>query len=69
MYEYGRTCSAFNSVALHNSSRSNGAAMNEACLRQISFFFRYIFSHMIDDVGKHFEFGVLNTFCRYWTTM
>ena len=27
------------------------------------------FSHTIDNVGKQFEFGVLNTFSRYWNSM
>ena len=52
----------------------DGAAVNEAGLRQVSFFFPNIFnvqcfSHTIDNVGKHFEFRVLDIFARYWNTM
>ena len=44
-----------------------------ADLRQVSFFLPNMFTdasfpHTIDNVGKHFEFGVLNTFSRYWNT-
>ena len=52
----------------------DGASVNEAGLRQVMFFFPNIlnvicFSHTIDDVGKHFEFSVLDTFSRCWNTM
>lgn len=52
----------------------DGAAVNEAGLRQVGFFFPQIFnvpcfSHTIDNVGKHFEFSVLDTFSRNWNTM
>ena len=52
----------------------DGAAVNEAGLRQVSFFFPNIFnvtsfSHTINNVGKHFEFRVLDIFARYWNTM
>ena len=45
----------------------DGASVNEAGLRQVMFFFPNIlnvicFSHTIDNVGKHFEFSVLDTF-------
>lgn len=56
------------------ASMKDGASVNEAGLRQVSFFFPNVFnvtcfSHTIDNVGKHFEFGVLDTFARYWNTM
>ncbi|KAK3749798.1 hypothetical protein QZH41_000861 [Actinostola sp. cb2023] len=52
----------------------DGAAVNEAALRQIGFYFPNVFnvkcfSHTIDNAGKHFEFSVLDTFSRYWSTM
>ena len=52
----------------------DGAAVNEAALRQVAFFFPSIFnvtcfSHTIDNVGQHFQFRVLDTFMRYWNTM
>ena len=52
----------------------DGASVNEAGLRQVMFFFPNIlnvicFSHTIDNVGKHFEFSVLDTFSRCWNTM
>ena len=55
------------------ASMKDGAAVNEAALSQVSFFFPNIFnvtcfSHTIDNVGKHFEFGVLDTSSRYWNT-
>ena len=56
------------------ASMRDGAAVNEAALRQVSFFFSNVFnvtcfSDTIDNDGKHFEFGVLDTFSRYWNTM
>ena len=52
----------------------DGAAVNEAGLRQVGFYFPNIFnvtcfSHTIDNVGKHFEFSVLDKFSRNWNTM
>ncbi|KAK3721851.1 hypothetical protein QZH41_002279 [Actinostola sp. cb2023] len=52
----------------------DSAAVNEAALRQIGFYFPNMFnvkcfSHTIDNAGKHFEFSVLDTFSRYWSTM
>ena len=52
----------------------DGASVIEAGLRQVMFFFPNIlnvicFSHTIDNVGKHFEFSVLDTFSRCWNTM
>lgn len=52
----------------------DGASVNEAGLQQISFYFPNIFnvtcfSHTIDNVGKHFEFTVLDIFSRNWNTM
>ena len=52
----------------------DGASVNEAGLRQVMFFFPNILnvicvSHTIDNVGKHFEFSVLDTFSRCWNTM
>ena len=52
----------------------DGASVNEAGLRQVMFFFPSIrngicFSHTIDNVGKHFEFSVLDTFSRCRNTM
>ena len=52
----------------------DGAAVNEAGLRQVGFYFPNIFnvtcfSHTIDNVGKHFEFTVLDKFSRNWNTM
>ena len=52
----------------------DGAAVNDAGLRQVGFYFPNIlnvtcFSHTIDNVGMHFVFRVLDTFSRYWNTM
>jgi hypothetical protein len=52
----------------------DGAAVYEAGLRQVGFYFPNIFnvtcfSHTIDNVGKHFEFSVLDKFSRNWNTM
>ena len=56
------------------ASMRDGAAVNEAALLQVSFFFSNVFnvtcfSDTIDNVGRHFEFGVQDTFSRYWNTM
>ena len=52
----------------------DGASVNEAGLHQVMFFFPNIlsvicYSHIIDIVGKHFEFSVLDTFSRCWNTL
>ena len=52
----------------------DGAAVNEAAIRQIQFYFPQAFSvtcfsHTIDNVEKHFEFRVLDKFIMYWTAM
>ena len=53
----------------------DGAAVNyEAALRQVGFYFPNIFnvtcfSLTINNVGKHFEFSVLDKFSRNWNTM
>lgn len=52
----------------------DGASVNEAGLSQVMFFFPKVlnvicFSHTIDNVGKHFEFSVLDTFSRCWNTL
>ena len=52
----------------------DGASVNEAGLHQVIFFFPNIlsvicYSHIIDIVGKHFEFSVLDTFSRCWNTL
>ena len=52
----------------------DGAAVNQAALRQVKFYFPQLldvtcFSHTIDNVGKHFEFRVLDTFAHYWVSM
>ena len=52
----------------------DGAAVNEAAIRQIQFYFPQAFSvtcfsHTIDNVGKHFEFRVLDKFIMYWIAM
>ena len=52
----------------------DGASVNKAALQQVKFFFPQLldvtcFSHTIDNVGKHFEFRVLDTFAQYWVSM
>lgn len=52
----------------------DGASVNGAALRQLSFFYPELFdvvcfSHTIDNVGNHFEFQVLDLFTRYWIGM
>ena len=56
------------------AAMKDGAAVNEAAIRQIQFYFPQAFSvtcfsHMIDNVGKHFEFRVLDKLIMYWTAM
>ena len=46
------------------------ASVNQAALQQVRFFFLQLldvacFSHTIDNVGKQFEFHVLDTFAQY----
>ena len=52
----------------------DGAAVNHAALEQVKFFFPQLldimcFSHTIDNVGKHFEFRVLDRFSQLWVSM
>ena len=52
----------------------DGAYVNQAALQQVRFFFPQLldvtcFSHKIDNVGKHFEFRVLDTFAQYWVNL
>ena len=56
------------------AAMKDGAAVNEAAIRQIQFYFPQAFSvtcfsHTIDNVGKYFEFRVLDKFIMYWTAM
>ena len=56
------------------AAMKDGAAVNEATIRQIQFYFPQAFSvtcfsHTIDNVGKHFEFRGLDKFIMYWTAM
>ena len=49
------------------AAMKDGASVNQAALQQVRFFFPQLldvtcFSHTIDNVGKHFEFRVLDTF-------
>ena len=50
------------------------AAVNHAPLEQVKFFFPQLlditcFSHTIENVGKHFEFRVLDRFSQLWVSM
>ena len=52
------------------AAMKDGASVNQAALQQVRFFFPQLldvtcFSHTIDNVGKHFEFRVLDTFVQY----
>ena len=52
----------------------DGASLNGAALRQLMFFFPKLFdvvcfSHPIDNVGSHFQFGILDLFAQYWIGM
>ncbi|KAK3742871.1 hypothetical protein QZH41_007769 [Actinostola sp. cb2023] len=56
------------------AAMKDGASVNKAALQQVKFFFPQLldvtcFSHIIDNVGKHFEFRVLDTFAQYWVSM
>ena len=52
----------------------DGAYVKQAALQQVRFFFPQLldvtcFSRKIDNVGKHFEFRVLDTFAQYWVSL
>ena len=56
------------------AAMKDGAFMNQAALQQVRFFFPQLldvtcFSHTIDNVGKHFEFRVLDKFAQYWVSL
>lgn len=56
------------------AAMKDGAAINHAALEQVKFFFPQLlditlFSHTIDNVGKHFEFRVLHRFSQLWVSM
>lgn len=56
------------------AAMKDGASVNQAALQQVRFFFPQLldvtcFSHTIDNVGKHFEFCVLDTFAQYWVSL
>ena len=56
------------------AAMKDGAAVNHAALEQVKFFFPQLlditcFSHTIDNVGKHFEFRVLDRFSQLWVSM
>ena len=55
------------------AAMKDGAAVNHAALEQVKFFFSQLldvtcFSHTIDNVGKHFEFRVLDQFSQLWVS-
>ena len=52
----------------------DGASVNRAALEQVKFYFPQLlditcFSHTIDNVGKHFEFRVLDRLAQLWAAM
>ncbi|CAB4024421.1 RNA-directed DNA polymerase from transposon BS [Paramuricea clavata] len=52
----------------------DSAAVNEAALNQVKFYFSNLFSitcfnHVIDNAGKKFQFRILDTFIRHWNSM
>ena len=56
------------------AAMKDGAAVNHAALEQVKFFFPQLlditcFSLTIDNVGKHFEFRVLDRFSQLWVSM
>ena len=56
------------------AAMKDGAAVNHAALEQVKFFFPHVqeitcFSHTIDNVGKHFEFRILDRFSQLWVSM
>ena len=49
----------------------DGASVNGAALRQLKFFYADLFdvvcfSHILENVGSHFKFQVLDSFIRFW---
>ena len=56
------------------AAMKDGASVNQAARKQVRFFFPQLldvtcFSHTIDNVGKHFELRVLDTFAQYWVSL
>ena len=56
------------------SAIKDGATVNQAALRQVKFYFPQLFdvtcfSHTIDNVGKHFQFRVLENFVHHWVSL
>ena len=56
------------------AAMKDGASVNQPALQQVRFLFPQLldvtcFSHTIDNVGKHFEFRVLDTFAQYWVSL
>ena len=56
------------------AAMKDGAPVNRAALEQVKFYFPQLlditcFSHTIDNVGKHFEFRVLDRFAQLWVSM
>ena len=56
------------------SATRDGAAVNEAALNQVKFYFPNIFSitcfsHIIDNAGKKIQFRILDTLLRHWNGM
>ena len=54
------------------AAMKDGASVNQAAQQQVRFFFPQLldvtcFSHT--NVGKHFEFRVLDTFAQYWVSL
>ena len=52
----------------------DGAAVNEAAINQIKFYFPSIFNvtcfcHVVDNSGKRFQFRILDTFFKHWNAM
>ena len=56
------------------AAMKDGAWVNRAALEQVKFYFPQLlditcFSHTTDNVGKHFEFRVLDRFTQLWVAM
>ena len=56
------------------AAMKDGASVNQAALQQVRSLFPQVlditcFSHTIDNVGKYFEFRVLDTFAQYWVSL
>ena len=56
------------------AAMKDGASVNQAALQQVRFFFPHLLhvtciSYIIDNVGKHFEFRVFDTFAQYWVSL